>query len=117
MHRVIKRTLLIILAVVLLGFLLRGFILDFAFQRFISKVELRYGFHIVVAEKKTSGLTGVQLLNLIVLPVQGDTLLQADSVDLRPSLFNLLIGKMKLNELDIANMSIHLRSEERRVGN
>jgi hypothetical protein len=112
MHSVVKRAFLIILAVVLLIFLLRSFILDFAFQRFVSKVESRYGFHIAAADKKTTGFTGVQLLNLVVLPAQGDTLLQADSVYLRPSLFNLLIGKIRLNELSIANMHIHFSCKD-----
>src|SRR5712671_5108554 len=106
MHSGIKKMLLIILAVALLGFFLRGFILDFVFQRFVSKVEARYGFHIV-AEEKVSGLAGVQLTNLRVVPMQGDTLLMADSVYLRPSLFSLLLGKLKLTELNIARMHIH----------
>src|SRR5690242_13129987 len=108
MHRVIKRTLLIILAVVLLVFVFRSVILDYAFQRFVSKAESRYGFRITVANKKTSGFTGVQLLNLAVLPAEGDTLLIADNIYLNPSLFSMLIGKIKLNELKIENMHVHL---------
>ena len=107
MHSGIKKTLLIILAVTLLGFFLRGFILDFAFHRFVSRVEARYGFHIV-AEEKVSGLAGVQLTNVVLVPMQGDTLLMADSVYLRPSLFSLLLGKLKLTELNVARMHVHL---------
>src|SRR5258707_3757656 len=107
MYRIIKRILLIILVIALLLFLFRNFLLDFAIKRIASKIESRYGFHLVIADKKIAGLAGVQLSNLVVLPVSGDTLLQADSVYLRPYLLDLLTGRLKLNELSVANMNVH----------
>ena len=112
MQRIIKRVLLIILTIAILAFLLRGFVVDLVFKRMVARAEARYGWHIIVADKKVTGITGVQLLHLTVLPAKGDTLLIADSVYVRPSFFNLLVGRLKLNELNIANMQLHFSCKD-----
>src|SRR5262245_38009061 len=98
MRRVVKRALIIIPVVLLFLFFARRFFFELSFQRISSRIESR-GFHLVVAAKNMTGLAGVELSNLVVLPAEGDTLLKADSVYLRPSLLNLLIGRLKLSEL------------------
>lgn len=107
MHRVIRRTLIIISVLVLLFFPARHFLVASAFNRISSKLESK-GFHLSVARREISGLNGVRLYGLTLTPASGDTLLRADSIYVEPSLMNLFIWRLKLNELKVANANLHL---------
>ena len=112
MRGVITRALLIILGIAFLCFILRGFILDLALKKVVSKIETRYGYTMIVGDKELKGLAGVHLQSLVVVPMEGDTLLKIDSVYMRPSLLNLLIGRLRLTELSVINMQLHLACKD-----
>lgn len=112
MQRAIKITLITLLVLFVAFFLTRNFFLVRIIEHQGAKMESRYGFRLAFSSATMKGLAGIQLLNLTVTPFWGDTLMKADSVYVRPSLLNLLVGRLKLNEMDVANMYVHLQCKD-----
>lgn len=90
-----------LLITLLLLILLRGFIIEFAAERKIKRIEGRLRIEINYDDLSLSGLSGVKIMGLSVVPEGGDTLLKADKIIARLNPWRLIILRPDLKYLEI----------------
>ncbi|MCX6291874.1 MAG: transglycosylase domain-containing protein [Bacteroidetes bacterium] len=91
---------------VVVFFLARNVILHKVFERMAGKMKEKYGTEVSVSELHFSGVSGIVVTKLAVVPEHSDTLLTVDSLYVCPSLFRLLIGKARIHEAVARNISL-----------
>lgn len=92
----------------ILFFISRNFFLHKAFDGAAKRLKEQFQTDVSVSEIHFTGISGITLTNLVLIPEQQDTLLTIDSMYVRPSLLRLLIGKIRLKEAGIFNSSLSL---------
>ena len=90
-----------LLITLLILILLRGFIIEFAAERKIKRIEGRLRIEINYDDLSLSGLSGVKIMGLSVVPEGGDTLLKADKIIARLNPWRLIILRPDLKYLEI----------------
>ncbi len=91
-------------------FLIRGPLLRYFVANRVTGVEAKYGLNIDYQKLRFSGLSGIKLSSLSVVPSSQksvtDTLLSVDYLEARLSFFKLLFFKTDLKELNADNIKI-----------
>ncbi len=90
-----------LLFALLLLILLRGYIIEFAAERKIKVIESRFRIEINYDDLSPSGLAGVKITGLSVVPAGGDTLLKAETIIARLNPWRLIILRPDLKYLEI----------------
>lgn len=90
-----------LLFALLLLILLRGYIIEFAAERKIKVIESRFRIEINYDDLSPSGLAGVKITGLSVVPAGGDTLLKAETIIARLNPWRLIIIRPDLKYLEI----------------
>ncbi len=85
----------------LLVFLCRNSVLQYAFKRVQQKSLEKYQVALSTSSVKFNGISNVVLQNLTVVPQNADTLLQVRGLSLNLSLIDLLTAKIGFNEISI----------------
>lgn len=97
---------IIISVLILFFFVFRNAILLWGIGKASGILKDRTGATLTVGSSKFTGFSTVSLQQLVVLPLQGDTLVKADTLVVELSFWNLLRGVIKLNELDAGDVRI-----------
>lgn len=108
-RRTIKLTGIFFLSILVLYFLLRNSLLHYALEKVQTKLVERNGIILRVESSGFSGFTTVALEGVSVVPPKGDTLLTADTLTVRPSIWTLFTGTLRIKE--IHGSGIHVTVE------
>ncbi len=100
--------LIVCMVLMILYFITRNFFLQKAFNHIAKKLKGEYQTEISLTELRFKGFAGIEIKNLAIVTEQQDTLLIVDSMYVRPDLFRLLIGKIRLKEARVKNASLFL---------
>jgi len=86
----------------------RNYFLRKVFEHVADKLKRESGALLTVSQIHFSGFDHIEMHQLSLVPENGDTLVNADSILMQPSLISLLSGKLKLKELYLDNVNIFL---------
>lgn len=89
-------------------FSLRGYFLNKAIEKVAAKLESQYATHLTVKEAGFSGLAGVQLKGISLVPEGKDTLLALDEFSLSIKFFYALMADVRVKSLSLNNGYLQL---------
>jgi len=114
MKKALRIVLIIFLLLVAAYFSTRNFFAKKLAARLSEKIKDRYGFQLSYADIRMTGLAGIELDKLRISPPQaeGDTLVAIEKIYLRPSIPHLFAGRLKLSEVNIADMLLHITGHD-----
>jgi len=87
-------------------FISRNAILHYFADRRISSLEKDYGLNIHYSSLNLSGLNTISLNDFTVVPLQRDTLLTLESLNVRLGLWNLLQGKPDVRDVHLDGLDV-----------
>ena len=115
-NRFWKIGLAVVVLLMVLFFLFRNTVLGYAIRKVTEKLYNRNGIVLKINGADFNGFTTVGLYGISVVPPKGDTLLTADTITIRPSVWTLFAGTLRLKE--VHGSGIHLTLEAgRKVNN
>ncbi len=89
-------------------FALRNTLLKRAIQKVSAKVERDYHSRFTVEQAAFSGLTGVELKGITLVPPTNDTLFSVASVNASVGFWNALVGNIQLQKLEVKDGFVQL---------
>ncbi len=92
-------------------FALRNYVLQKALQKVKGKVENSTHLSFAVGNAQFKGLNTVQLTQISLVPQDKDTLFTTDSVQVSIKLLPIVLGKIRLSKLQVANTHVYLRKD------
>lgn len=98
---------LFVLAVVLF-FVFRDTVLDKVVNKVQSRIESNYNSKLVVGEASFSGLSGVKMTDVLLIPQGNDTLVRVKSLETEVAVMPLLLGRIQLNAMEMRGGYINL---------
>lgn len=101
----------LVVIALLTAFLLRNTILRMILDEKISEAEKRFGLDINYGKARFSGISTVNLNELSVIPQNGDTLLRVDSISVGIKPLDVILNKLRLNELRMNHTLLSLKRE------
>jgi Transglycosylase len=107
-NKVLKVSLLALLAFVLLFFVFRNSLLHFVLDKKIQQYEKKYQTQIQIKEASFYGLSSLLIRGITIAPSTTDTLLHIDSVNLRIRILPLFTLKIRFSNLEIRNSYLQL---------
>jgi hypothetical protein len=90
-------------------FIFRNSILHSVLEKKCAAFKEKYHAELKISEARFSGLTGITLENISLLPAESDTLLKCGKAYVHIRLFPLFIGKVKIDEVQLVNTLISFR--------
>ena len=99
--------LLLVLALVTL-FFFRDILLQKAISRIQTKFETDFNCQFSVKKASFSGLTEVELVDILLIPKNADTLLSVEKIKTNYSFFQLITGNIRLNNMEMSNGFVQL---------
>lgn len=84
----------------------RGNALRYMADRRIARLEERYGLNITYADLTMKGLNSIYLQELTVVPVNRDTLLALQSLDVRIGLWQLIRGNINVKKVSMNGLNL-----------
>jgi hypothetical protein len=107
-----KKTLIIVFLItgsfIVLFFTTRNFFLRSIIQKISVRLEEDYHTGLSLKEARFTGISTIYIREISLLPHPGDTLIKIDSVSVRPAIFPLLTGRIKLSEAFIKNFTLDI---------
>lgn len=86
----------------------RDVLLQKAITRIQTKFETDFNCRFSVKKAAFSGLTEVELVDILLIPKNADTLLSVEKIKTNYSFFQLLTGNIRLNNLEMSNGFVQL---------
>lgn len=96
----------IIFILCLVYFTIRNPLLHWRIQKSVMEINQRTGATLNIGTSRFSGFLSFSMENISFIPSKGDTLLQADSVNIRISLWKLLTGTIRIKELYSSHLNL-----------
>ena len=96
----------IIFILCLVYFTIRNPLLHWRIQKSVMEINQRTGATLNIGTSRFSGFLSFSMENISFIPSKGDTLLQADSVNIRISLWKLLTGTIRIKELYSSHLNV-----------
>lgn len=94
-------------------FAFRGVILDKVMEKAIRKIAIDYNSKLTVKKASFTGLSGIDMQQVALVPNGADTLIKVESVKTSINLSRLLTGDIQLGTLEMKNGYIQLVKNER----
>jgi hypothetical protein len=94
---------ILLVVVVVSFFALRNTFLQKAIHKIEAKVTVDYGSSLTIGRTSFTGLTGVKLEQVSLVPLQADTILQVENIQASVSFWYALIGDIRLQNLVVQN--------------
>ncbi|MBK8659004.1 MAG: transglycosylase domain-containing protein [Bacteroidetes bacterium] len=107
----IKRLILLLLSVVfivLMLFIARNSLLQWAFKKAGERMQGRYQLALSAESVSFSGVDDIEIKNLMLLPGLGDTLLIIDALKLDLAVFQLCRGVVSFNQVQAKHIDLHV---------
>lgn len=89
-------------------FVLRNSFLHWGIGKAAVKIKERSGVALNIAQASFSGLTTISFKKISLLPDKGDTLLNADTISIRFSIWTLFIATLRIKEINAYGININL---------
>ena len=97
---------LIVILLIFISF--RKNLLEWGIQKVIAKVKTESDATLTIGSAEFSGVTSVCLQKLAIIPANGDTIFKADSLDVRISIWTLLVGTIRIKEINGSGLHIFI---------
>lgn len=94
-------------------FIFRESLLEKGIQKVTLKMQRDYNCKFSLKSASFDGFTGIQLEDVALVPKGMDTLFSVQKMKTSVSFFNLIVGNIQLNTLEIKNGFVHLKKDER----
>ena len=108
----LMRSLMIFFCIIVLFiisfFLFRNVVLHKVIEARISYFDKKYPAKIIIKDYKFKGITGIEFNDIYIIPENKDTLFISKSAFIQLKILPLLIGKLKLNDLEISGTKVNL---------
>lgn len=92
----------VVVLVLLVGFyVFRNAILQQTIARISNKMETKYNSSFTIKKASFSGLSGIELSEVVLVPKNADTLFNIQKIETSVSLSHLLIGEIQLGTLNV----------------
>ena len=98
--------LFVLFALFIVTFISRNLILHHYLNKFSEQLRTKYKAELQIRQSKFHGINGLYFSEIFLKPIQGDTLLTIEKLDLHLNLFKLLVGKFAINDLTIENCKL-----------
>src|SRR5262245_4212627 len=106
--RILKISGVIIASLLILYFIFRNPLLHWATGKVLFKVKKSTGATMTIGNSHFSGLTTVELKDIVVVPVSGDTIFTADDIQARISVWTLFLATIRLKELIATGVDVNI---------
>ncbi len=93
-------------------FIFRNTVLHSVLDKKCASFKDKYRAELQISTARFSGITGITLENISLVPEQGDTLLKCGKAYVHIRLFPLFIGKIKIDEVQLVNTHVTIRRHE-----
>ncbi len=110
--RVLKAGFIFVLSILLLFFIFRNPLLHYVIGKVGAKMKLEKGLTLNIGSSSFSGFSTVALGNVTVIPKSGDTLLIGDTLRIRPSIWTLFTGTLRIKEVEASGILLQLVNKE-----
>jgi hypothetical protein len=99
LRKIFSITILVVAGFFLLFFIFRNPLLHWGIEKTAKIMKLRTGASLQIDDASFKGFSSISMKNILIIPSQGDTLLKADSVNVRISFWSLFVGTFRIKEL------------------
>ncbi len=89
-------------------FLLRGWLADKALSRLKRELHDRFAMELTIQQYRFQGISTFCMKGLTLLPANGDTLLQLDTLAIRPSFFSWIQGRPGFGYLELQHATLRI---------
>ena len=104
-----RRVFLVFLVLIFITlYFFRDVLLQKAITRIQTKFETDFNCRFSVKKAAFSGLTEVELVDILLIPKNADTLLSVEKIKTNYSFFQLLTGNIRLNNMEMSNGFVQL---------
>lgn len=112
LRKIIKWTGVSLLLLSVAYFSLRVLVLDTVLSKVKIKLEERYGWRLSIDQRGMSGISTIWFSGIRIVPAAGDTLLQIDTLAVRPSFFSFIMGRPGFGYLEMDRATLRLSSKD-----
>ena len=105
-------TSLILVFLLIVFFVFRNTVLHYVIDKKVHNFNARYPAELKIGESYFSGLLGITLKDVQIIPKNKDTLLRVNSVSSNLRFFPLITGKIKLGDLELNDTYVHLMKKD-----
>ena len=106
--RWLKIIVLFIVVLFILFFSFRNNALHWIIEKKITDFNKKYPAKLLIKHSTFKGFLGIEFDDIYIIPENKDTLFSSKSAYIKLRIFPLLLGKIKLNDLEIANSKVNL---------
>jgi hypothetical protein len=99
LKRVLKITGILVFLLLLLFFGLRNVLLHYAIDKVAAKLATEKGLDVKIGSASFEGFSTIAFGKISVVPHNGDTLMTADTLSLRPSVWKILTATLRIKEV------------------
>ena len=108
LRKVIFSVGVLISVLLILFFVFRNQILHYVLKDVIEKINIEKGLKVVIKESGFSGFSTISLSHVSVVPEAGDTLFTADTLSIRPSVWTILAGTLRIKEVNAEGVLLQI---------
>lgn len=106
--KIIKVASSVVVIIILCFFIFRNPILHYVVDKVVVKMKREKSLVLNIGKVQFSGLSTISFANVAVIPESGDTLLKADSLSIRPSLWTLFTGTIRIKEVEASGTLLQI---------
>ncbi|MFH0864704.1 MAG: biosynthetic peptidoglycan transglycosylase [Bacteroidota bacterium] len=112
LKRILVILVLLFLLLLVVFLLARNSILHSALEKKINAFNDKYPAKLIIIESHFSGITGIELNGIYIIPDNKDTLIQLENIYTGLKFFPMLFGKISISNLEVNNCSVHIVSKD-----
>lgn len=106
--RIAKAGLLILLSLLLIYFIFRNPLLHYVVEKVGAKMKAEKGLDLRINSSSFSGFSTIAFGGVSLVPQSGDTLLTADTLRVRPSIWTLFTGTLRIKQVEANGILLQL---------
>ena len=106
--RVLKAAILFVFGILLLFLIFRNPLLHYVIGKVGDKMKFEKGLTLKIGSSSFSGFSTVALGKVSLIPQSGDTLLIGDTLRIRPSIWTLFTGTLRIKQVEASGIQLRL---------
>lgn len=99
---------LLISVLLILFFIFRNQILHYILKDLTEKIKFEKGLKVDIKESSFSGFSTISFGHVTIVPESGDTLFMADTLSIRPSVWTILAGTLRIKEVNAEGVLLQI---------
>ncbi len=104
--RVLKAAILFVFGILLLFLIFRNPLLHYVIGKVGDKMKFEKGLTLKIGSSSFSGFSTVALGKVSLIPQSGDTLLIGDMLRIRPSIWTLFTGTLRIKQVEASEIQL-----------